>query len=67
MSGYDPIMVVPQCFTHLTNETISLREQIEANSDFHTLEDPLGLPHGKLFTGFYDYIESAVKSKWEGE
>lgn len=67
MPGYGPIMVVPQCFTHVPDQTYSLRNQIEANSDFHTLEDPLGMPHGALFTGFYDFIESGVKSFWEAQ
>ena len=62
---YDPIMVTPQCFTHLTSNTIALREQIAANSDLHTMSDPLGTPGGVLFTGFYDFQESAVKKHWE--
>ena len=65
--GYGPFMVVPQGFTHLPDTTISLREQQEANSDFHTLGDPLGKPHGYLDTGFHDFLSGEVEEKWEEE
>lgn len=63
--GYGPFMVVPQGFTHLPDNTVSLREQQDANSDFHTMEDPLGMPTGVLNSGFHDGISGEVEKKWE--
>ena len=65
MSGYGPFMVVPQAFTHLPDSTISLRKQQEVNSDFHTLKDPLGKPHGVLDTGFHDFQSGEIERRWE--
>lgn len=67
MGKLDPIMVVPQCFTFVTDEIYSLREQILANTDLHTLEDPLGKPEGPLDTGFHDFISGEIERFWEAK
>lgn len=63
--AYGPFMVVPQGFTHVPDQTYSLRQQQDANSDFHTLEDPLGRPTGVLDTGPHDFISGEITKKWE--
>ena len=65
MGTHDPIMVVPQCFTHITAETQSLRDQIEANTDDHILSDPHGVPDTALFTKHWDGLDGSVQDFWE--
>ena len=63
----DPIVVVPDSFNYITDDATALRQNIEANRDLHTMEDPLGTPDGVLMTGFYDNFDYKVQEFWEEE
>lgn len=65
MGKYDPILVVPDSFFHVSSELQSLRDQVEEPE--LRISDPFGIPDGVLFTKHWDFIDGVVEDFWEGE